>query len=100
MTYGLGSEADNLPGFVVMSDPKGRGLPKGHAANWGAAFLPGVYQGTHLHPKGPPIDDLERPGGMTDDTQRAQLAFLSQANQLHDEHYRGRGRAGRPHPEL
>ena len=39
VTYGLGSEADNLPGFVVMSDPKGRGLPKGHAANWGAAFL-------------------------------------------------------------
>jgi hypothetical protein len=87
VTYGLGSEADNLPGFVVMSDPKGRGLPKGHAANWGAAFLPGVYQGTHLHPKGPPIDDLERPGGMTDDTQRAQLAFLSRASKLHDEHY-------------
>ena len=86
VTYGLGSEADNLPGFVVMSDPKGRGLPKGHAANWGAAFLPGVYQGTHLHPKGPPIDDLERPGGMTDDTQRAQLAFLSRASKLHDEH--------------
>ena len=63
VTYGLGSEAENLPGFVVMSDPKGRGLPKGHAANWGAAFLPGVYQGTHLHPKGPPIDDLERPPG-------------------------------------
>ena len=34
-TYGLGSEAENLPGFVVMSDPKGRGLPKGQAANWG-----------------------------------------------------------------
>ena len=58
VTYGLGSEAENLPGFVVMSDPKGRGLPKGHAANWGAAFLPGTYQGTHLRPGGPPIDDL------------------------------------------
>jgi hypothetical protein len=87
LTYGLGSEADNLPGFVVMSDPKGRGLPKGHAANWGAAFLPGVYQGTHLHPKGPPIDDLERPGGMTDATQRAQLAFLGRASKLHDERH-------------
>ncbi len=89
VTYGLGSEADNLPGFVVLSDPKGRGLPKGHAANWGAAFLPGVYQGTHLHPTGPPIDDLERPGGMTDDAQRAQLAFLGRASKLHDEHYAG-----------
>ncbi len=51
--YGLGSESSNLPGFVVMSDPKGRGLPKGHAANWGAAFLPGaepdlVYWATFL----------------------------------------------------
>ncbi|MHB1559015.1 MAG: DUF1501 domain-containing protein, partial [Isosphaeraceae bacterium] len=87
VAYGLGSEADNLPGFVVMSDPKGRGLPKGHAANWGAAFLPGVYQGTHLHPNGPPIDDLERPGGMTDETQRAQFDFLNRASKLHDEHF-------------
>jgi hypothetical protein len=87
VTYGLGSEAENLPGFVVMSDPKGRGLPKGHAANWGAAFLPGAYQGTHLRPDGPPIDDLERPPGMTDDRQRAQLAFLNQANQLHRERF-------------
>jgi hypothetical protein len=87
VTYGLGSEADNLPGFVVMSDPKGRGLPKGHAANWGAAFLPGAYQGTHLHPKVPPIDDLNRPDRMTDGTQRALLAFLSRASRLHDERY-------------
>ena len=61
VTYGLGSESQNLPGFVVMSDPNGRGLPKGHAANWGAGFLPGVYQGTHLSPTGPPIDNLARP---------------------------------------
>ena len=87
VAYGLGSEAENLPGFVVMSDPKGRGLPKGHAANWGAAFLPGAYQGTHLHPKGSPIDDLERPSGMTDPEQRAQLAFMSQANKIHSEHF-------------
>jgi len=86
-TYGLGSEAENLPGFVVMSDPKGRGLPKGHAANWGAAFLPGAYQGTHLHPKGPPIDDLERPSEMSDDDQRAQLAFLNQGNQFHRDRF-------------
>ena len=45
VTYGLGSESDSLPAFVVMSDPKGRGLPKGHAANWGAGFLPSEHQG-------------------------------------------------------
>ena len=43
VTYGLGSEAENLPGFVVMSDPKGRGLPKGHAANWGARLSCRAY---------------------------------------------------------
>jgi Protein of unknown function (DUF1501) len=83
VTYGLGSEAENLPGFVVLSDPKGRGLPKGHAANWGAAFLPGTFQGTHLRPAGPPIDDLERPAGMSADRQRAFLDFVNQANQTH-----------------
>jgi len=87
VTYGLGSESQDLPGFVVMSDPRGRGLPKGQAANWGAAFLPGVYQGTHLRPKGPPIDNLERPAAMTDDRQRAQLDLVRRMNQIHhDEH--------------
>ena len=76
VTYGLGSENQDLPGFVVMSDPRGRGLPKGHAANWGAAFLPGVFQGTHLHPKGAPIDNLERASDMTHSEQRAQLDYL------------------------
>ena len=52
VTYGLGSTGRDLPAFVVMSDPLGRGLPKGHAANWGAGFLPSVYQGTHFRPKG------------------------------------------------
>jgi hypothetical protein len=85
VTYGLGSETQDLPGFVVMSDPRGRGLPKGHAANWGAAFLPGVYQGTHLHPTGAPIDNLERISGMTDGEQRAQLDYLQSLNELHRE---------------
>ncbi len=83
VTYGLGSESQDLPGFVVMSDPRGRGLPKGHAANWGAAFLPGVYQGTHLHPKGAPIDNLERAASMSDGEQRAQLDYLQSLNELH-----------------
>ena len=87
VTYGLGSESQSLPAFVVMSDPKGRGLPKGHAANWSAGFLPGVYQGTHLKPKGDPIDNLQRPTGVTEATQRQQLDFLKAANQLHlDDH--------------
>lgn len=87
VTYGLGSESSNLPGFVVMSDPKGRGLPKGHAANWSAGFLPGVYQGTYLRPQGEPIDNLTRPAAMSDPAQRNQLDLLNQLNGLHREQY-------------
>lgn len=81
VTYGLGSESRNLPGFVVMSDPKGRGLPKGHAANWSSGFLPGVFQGTHLKPSGPAIDNLQMPSGMSTQSQRQQLDLLKQLNQ-------------------
>jgi hypothetical protein len=88
VTYGLGSENQSLPGFVVMSDPRGRGLPKGQAANWGAAFLPGVYQGTHLRPKGAPIANLERPGTLSDDQQRSQLDLVKRLNQTHQDHYK------------
>ncbi|MCA9172896.1 MAG: DUF1501 domain-containing protein [Planctomycetales bacterium] len=85
VTYGLGSESQDLPGFVVMTDPKGRGLPKGHAANWSAGFLPGVYQGTHLQSRGAPIPNLDRPGEMTAAGQRRQLDFINRLNQLHHE---------------
>jgi Protein of unknown function (DUF1501) len=87
VTYGLGSENRDLPGFVVMSDPKGRGLPKGHAANWSAGFLPGVYQGTHLRPSGPPIDNLERLKHVSPNTQRGQLDLLRELNTIHLEQH-------------
>ena len=82
-TYGLGSASRDLPAFVVMSDPLDRGLPKGNANNWGAGFLPSVYQGTWLRPKGEPIDNLRRPAGMTERTQRAQLDLLARLNREH-----------------
>ena len=83
VTYGLGSPNRNLPGFVVMSDPQGRGLPKAHAANWTAGFLPGVYQGTHLKPQGQAIDNLVLPDSLTTAAQRNQLDFLRDANAEH-----------------
>src|SRR5690242_17147574 len=66
VTYGLGTVSQDLPAFVAMYDTLGRGLPKGHAQNWGAGFLPGVYQGTALNAQGAPIDNLRRPEAMTD----------------------------------
>lgn len=83
VTYGLGSESRNLPAFVVMSDPKGRGLPKGYSLNWGAGFLPSVYQGTWLKPQGDPIDNLKPPVDLNKSRQRAQLSLLATLNQQH-----------------
>lgn len=83
ITYGLGTDNANLPGFVVMSDPLGRGLPKGNALNWGAAFLPGSYQGTLLASSGDPIDNLRRPSEQTDRQQRAELDLLAKLNGKH-----------------
>jgi hypothetical protein len=82
-TYGLGSESRNLPAFVVMSDPLGRGLPKGHAQNWGAGFLPSVYQGTYLKPAGTPIDNMEPPAELAGERQRRQLDLLAKLNRTH-----------------
>ena len=83
VTYGLGSESRNLPAFVVMYDTLGRGLPKGNAINWGAGFLPGIYQGTALNPQGVPIDNLQRDAGMATSQQRRQLDLLSRLNHSH-----------------
>jgi hypothetical protein len=80
VTYGLGAVSEDLPAFVVMSDPKDRGLPKGNASNWTAGFLPGAFQGTWLKPKGEPIDNLSRPGDLTEARQRAQLDLLAKLN--------------------
>ncbi|MEC9092304.1 MAG: DUF1501 domain-containing protein [Planctomycetota bacterium] len=82
-TYGLGSESRDLPAFLVMSDPKGRGLPKGYSLNWGAGFLPSVYQGSWVKPQGEPIDNLKKPVNLSDDRQRAQLDLLRALNEQH-----------------
>jgi hypothetical protein len=80
VTYGLGSESQSLPSFVVMYDTLGRGLPKGNASNWGAGFLPSIFQGTALKAQGAPIDDLYRSGEMTAGQQRAQLDLMKKLN--------------------
>ncbi len=87
VTYGLGTENDDLPAFLVMTDAKGRGLPKGRAMNWGAGFLPSAYQGVRLNNEGPAIDDLlpgqERPANQ----QRSLLDALESLNRKHYERY-------------
>jgi Protein of unknown function (DUF1501) len=82
VTYGLGSENENLPGFVVMSDPKGRGLPKGHTLNWTNGFLPGAFQGTWLKPQGEPIDNLKRAADVSATEQKASIDLMTKLNKL------------------
>jgi hypothetical protein len=83
VTYGLGTLNQNLPAFVVMYDTLGRGLPKGHASNWGSGFLPGVFQGTALNHQGEPIHNMTRPPAVSDARQRAQLDLLNRLNRRH-----------------
>lgn len=78
VTYGLGTENQSLPAFIVMSDSRGRGLPKGHAANWSNGFLPGAFQGTWVRSQGAPIPNLTRLDALTDEQQRQQIEFISQ----------------------
>ena len=85
VTYGLGTASANLPGFVVMYDTLGRGVPKGHAQNWGAGFLPGVYQGTALNAQGAAINNLYRREEMSDPQQRSQLNLVNQLNRHYQE---------------
>src|SRR5688572_10505575 len=80
VTYGLGAESQSLPAFCVMYDTLGRGIPKGHALNWGAGFLPTVYQGTAFKPQGEPIDNLSRPTDLSAERQRQQLDLLARLN--------------------
>lgn len=81
VTYGLGTENQNLPGFCVMLDKTGG--PISGAKNWSSGFMPAVYQGTVLRSAGEPILDLDRQEGMTADEQRRVLDALKQQNEAH-----------------
>ena len=76
--YGLGSESQNLPGFVVLnSGPKGT---SGGASNWGAGFLPSVYQGVPFRSSGDPILYLSNPPGVDEQLQRDTLDTIQRLN--------------------
>ena len=81
VNYGLGSVNENLPGFVVMLDPKGG--PISGAKNWSSGYMPASYQGVQLRPTGEPILDLKPPEGMSD---RAQRKLIDRLNEFNSEH--------------
>ncbi len=80
VTYGLGSESENLPAYVVMTQPEG--TPEGGAPCWGAGFLPASYQGTLFRPGPNPIVNLKSASPeFTLDRQRKTLDLLREMNQ-------------------
>lgn len=78
VTYGIGSESEDLPGFVVLqSGPRG---PRGGALNWGAGFLPTSHQGVPFQGGGDPILNLSSPQGFEGDRQKAALEAIRDLN--------------------
>ena len=85
INYGLGTVNENLPGFVVMLDP--RGGPISGAKNWSSGYMPATYQATVMRSRGKPILDLAPPEGVSPEMQREVLDSLGAYNR---EHYRAR----------
>lgn len=81
LSYGLGSTNQNLPGYVVMTDP--RGGPIGSASNWSAGYMPAAFQGTLFRSGGSPLLDLATPPGTSERTQRRSLDLLKALNEEH-----------------
>ncbi len=81
LTYGLGSEASNLPGFVVLLS--GENQPDGGTACWGSGFLPTVYQGVQFRSQGDPVLFLTNPEGIQPQDRRRLLNYLKTLNELH-----------------
>jgi hypothetical protein len=80
VTYGIGSESQDLPGFVVLqSGPRG---PRAGAPNWGSGFLPTTFQGVPFRTTGEPILNLNSPAGITADRQQQALHAIRDLNQL------------------
>ncbi len=81
MTYGLGSECRDLPGFVVLIS--GENQPDGGKACWGSGFLPTVYQGVEFRSKGDPVLFLTNPEGVSAEARRQSLDTLRDLNEMH-----------------
>ncbi|MCD0459776.1 DUF1501 domain-containing protein [Roseiconus lacunae] len=81
VNYGLGSVNENLPGYVVMLDPKAG--PISGAKNWSSGYMPATYAGTVFRSKGAPILNLDRPDGMSEAVQREMIDSIQAANERH-----------------
>src|SRR5882757_5835686 len=85
VVYGLGTENQNLPGFIVLLS--GARLPDGGKQLWGSGFLPSVYQGVQCRSHGEPVLYLENPPGVSRAARRDMLDVIADINQQTHEEY-------------
>ncbi len=83
--YGLGTENENLPAYVVLSDPGG--LPVDGERNWSSGFLPALYQGTPFRSGPSPVFNLKTPERVSALAREGQMKFLQQINAAHASRY-------------
>ncbi len=81
VTYGLGSENHNLPGFVILLDNAKE--PPGGSRVWGTGFMPATFQGTRFRNGAEPILHLKNPDGISDARQQGKLEFINRLNRRH-----------------
>ncbi|MGB0599202.1 MAG: DUF1501 domain-containing protein [Rubripirellula sp.] len=86
MTWALGTENENLPAYVAISDP--RGTPQSSVNNWGPGFLPAAFQGTEFNAT-KPLGNLSIPDGVSSKTDQATRGFLKRLNQEHLDRFPG-----------
>lgn len=86
VTWGLGTENEDLPAYVAIPDP--RGTPQSSVNNWGPGFLPAAFQGTDFNAS-QPLRNLQRPAEVDEFTDRQAKAFLTQLNRRHLERFPG-----------
>jgi len=85
VTYGLGTENQNLPGFVVLTS--GGSFPDAGKSVWGSGFLPSVYQGVQCRSEGDPVLFINDPKGMTRDIRKASIEAINKANKQEYDEY-------------
>ena len=85
VNYGLGSECQNMPGYLVLTSDDGHGLEGAGSSLWSSGFMPSTYRGVSFRNSGDPLLHLNNPRGISAATQRARLDVLRDLNQFHQQ---------------
>ena len=85
VNYGLGSECNDMPGYMVLLSDDGHGLEGAGSSIWSSGFMPSTYRGVSFRSSGDPVLHLNSPQGISQNTQRARRDVLRDLNQMHQQ---------------